>query len=252
MPALPTLALPAAVQQLLRRYVKDVTKLYGSSLDGLVMYGSAAGGEFLPGRSNINLLMVLQEPVFPKLQQYAPLHRTWKKEQIVVPLFLTEAELRASCELFPLEYLEMQEQHVVLVGRDPFLDLVIDTRLLSSQCEQELQGNMIRLRQRIIEGGATAEAMLMVLPYSLTAMLTGVRGVFRVLGRPRAASTDALLDQLQEVLGVDPKPFNDVLGMKRGIVSPGPAEAPRLCERYVAAMEALVREVKPRLKQVGS
>ena len=51
--------LPTEIRQTLRSFVADVSKLFGSSLDGVILYGSAARGEYLPGRSNLNLLMVL-------------------------------------------------------------------------------------------------------------------------------------------------------------------------------------------------
>jgi predicted nucleotidyltransferase len=40
--------LPEETQKLLRTYVKDVTKVYGSELEGIILYGSAVRGEFLP------------------------------------------------------------------------------------------------------------------------------------------------------------------------------------------------------------
>ena len=54
------LDIPSEVQQLLQRYVKETTALLGSQLEGIVLYGSAVRGEFLPGRSNINLLLWFQ------------------------------------------------------------------------------------------------------------------------------------------------------------------------------------------------
>lgn len=53
------LDIPTEVQELLKRYVKETTALLGSQLEGILLYGSAVGGEFLPGRSNLNLLLML-------------------------------------------------------------------------------------------------------------------------------------------------------------------------------------------------
>ncbi len=232
--------IPESVRETLRPYLAQAQALFGTALEAVILYGSAAGGEYLPGRSNINLLILLARQDTDLLKQYAALHKRWKKEQIVVPLFLTQAELRLSVELFPLEYLEIQEQHVLLAGRDPFPEIRIDGRNLRLQCEQELRGNLLRLRQRFVEGGASTEAITILLPLSLTALLPCLRGLLRAAGNPIGRSSEDVLKAVQQQWNVDCSAFQDVLSLKRGIIGPGPAEAPRLFDRYAATMQTLV------------
>lgn len=235
--------LPAEVRQTLRSYLKEVTALFGSALQGTILYGSAARGDFLPGRSNINVLLLLSPCEPSVLQQYARVHRRWSKEGIVVPLLLSEAEVQTSANLFPLEYLEIKEQHVLLAGRDPFPTLHVDQRNLSWQCEQEIHGNLVRLRQRYVEGGGKQEALTILLPLSLTALLPCFRGLLRLLGGPVPKGTEALLKELPSSLGFDSTVFQEVLKLKQGQISPGPIETPRLFERYVSSLQALVQRV---------
>ena len=108
-------------QKLLQTYVKEVKAAFGDQLEGLLLYGSAVRGEFIRGRSNLNILLLVSFCDSAVLKQYSLLHRRWSKEQVVVPLFLMEEELRRSAAVFPLEFLEIQEQHRVLDGRDPFI-----------------------------------------------------------------------------------------------------------------------------------
>ncbi len=235
--------IPESVRATLRPYLAQIQTLFGDTLEAVILYGSAAGGEYLPGKSNINLLILLAKQDAGLLAQYAALHKRWQKEQIVVPLFLTIGELKSSLDLFPLEYLEIQEQHVLLAGRDPFPELRIDLKNLRPQCEQELRGNLLRLRQRYVEGGASMEAITILLPLSLTALLPCLRGLLRAAGRPVERSADAVLKVVQQHWSVDCAAFHEVLNLKRGIISPGPAEAPRLFERYAATLQTLVEKV---------
>lgn len=238
--------IPETVRETLRPYLTQVQKLFGDALEAVILYGSAAGGEYLPGKSNINLLILLAKQDTELLKQYAALHKRWQKEQIVVPLFLTQAELKSSLELFPLEYLEIQEQHVLLAGRDPFPELrpklQIDGRNLRLQCEQELRGNLLRLRQRFVEGGASTEAITILLPLSFTALMPCLRGLLRAKERPVERSVDGVLQAVEKEFGIDTVAFQDVLNLKRGIVSPGPAAALRLFDRYSAALQALIEK----------
>jgi len=232
--------IPETVREPLPPYLAQVQKLFGDALEAVILYGSAAGGEYLPGKSNINLLIILTKQDTELLKQYAILHKRWQKEQIVVPLFLTQAELKSSLGLFPLEYLEIQDRHVLLAGRDPFPELRIDLKNLRTQCEQELRGNLLRLRQRFVEGGASTEAITILLPLSLTALLPCLRGLLRAKERPVERSADGVLQAVVKEFGVDTAAFQDVLNLKRGIISPGPAEAPRLFERYTSTLQSLI------------
>ena len=131
-------------QQLLRSFVKDVIKTYGTQLESVVLFGSAVRGEFLPGRSNINVLLFLTSYDVALLTRYTTLHARWSKEQIVVPLFLTREDLQSAASVFPLEYLDIQDSHRALWGQDPFVGFKVDTRYLAGEVVQGLRGNLLR------------------------------------------------------------------------------------------------------------
>ncbi|MDQ6733738.1 MAG: hypothetical protein M3Z35_06425 [Nitrospirota bacterium] len=235
--------LPEEVRQTLQLYVERITSLYGPSLHAVLLYGSAVRGDYLPGRSNLNLLVLVAKADVSLLQNYTKIHQRFKKEQIPVPLFLTEDELLGSASLFPLEYTDIAAFHHVLMGHDPFLDLVIDSEHLSVQCEQEVRGNLLRLRQRLVEGAATMEAMGILLPLSLTALLACLRALFRELRIPVPRTTDSMLSDLHSVLGIEAAGLQEVWNLKRGLISPGPAEFPRLFERYLSMLEAVAARI---------
>lgn len=241
--------LPLEVRQTLRAYLTEVTGIFGPTLEAVILYGSAARGDFLPGRSNLNLLLLLSAHNTEALERYGKVHRRWNREHIVVPLILTQEELQSSLELFPLEYLEIKEHHVLLAGRDPFPDLDVSTRNLRLECEQELRGNLLRLRQRFVEGAGKPEAAGMLLPLSLTSLLPCLRGLIRLLGYPVPGAAEALLNDLRARLGVDLTALQDVLNLKRGLMTPGPLEIPRLFERYVSAIQTLIEKVEELKKQ---
>ncbi|MBD0316410.1 MAG: hypothetical protein ICV75_06940 [Nitrospiraceae bacterium] len=241
--------LPEDIQQLLRRYVKDVAKVYGNELEGLLLYGSAVRQEFLPGRSNLNLLLFLSSYDGALLKQYAPLHARWAKEQIVVPLFLTKDDLQSAAAVFPLEYLDIHECHRVLWGQDPFVGLKVDTRYLAGEVLQGLRGNLLRVRQRFVEGGGTEEATTILLPLSITALLPVLRGVQRLLGRPVVSHGEPLLKDMESLCGTALPGLRDALLLKQGQISPGQKEVPRLMNRYLDSLGSLVQAVEMRIQQ---
>src|SRR3569623_717336 len=195
--------LPEEVRQTLHLYVEQMADLYGSSLRVMLLYGSAVRGDYLPGRSNLNVLVLAAKADVSLLQTYTKVHKRFKKEEIPVPLFLTEDELRGSASIFPLEYTDMAAFHHVLMGHDPFVGLSIDTAHLSVQCEREVRGNLLRVRQRLVEGSASMEAMGILLPLSLTALLACLRGLYRELRIPVSRATDHMLNDLPSAFGID-------------------------------------------------
>ena len=231
-------------QKLLQTYVKEVKAAFGDQLEGLLLYGSAVRGEFLQGRSNLNILLLVSSCDSAVLKQYSPLHRRWSKEQIVLPLFLTEEELRRSAAVFPLEFLEIQEQHRVLDGRDPFIGFHVTSDRLREAVVQGLTSHIVRLRQRYVEGGGSDEATAILLPLSIASTIPLLRGVQRLLGRPPLSHSDAVILDVGEQLKLDLQGLLDVWLLKRGQISPGPHEVPRLFDRYLQATILVARAVE--------
>jgi hypothetical protein len=81
------------------------------------------------------------------------------------------------------------------------------------------------------------EAMGILLPLSLTALLACLRAIFRELRIPVPRTTDSMLSDLSPALGLDAAVLQEVWNLKRGLISPGPAEFPRLFERYLSMLE---------------
>ncbi|WP_455241296.1 hypothetical protein [Petrachloros mirabilis] len=235
--------LPEEAQRLVHAYAKDVKAVFGEQLEGLLIYGSAVRGEFLPGRSNLNMLFVLSSYDAVTLKLYAPIHKRWSKEQVVVPLFLTDQELQSSSALFPLEFLEIQDYHRVLGGRDPFVGFHVDGGRLKDEVMQGLAGHLLRLRQRFAEGGGTNDAVTILLPLSITSLLPLLRGVQRLSGKPVMSQSDALIKDVADHFQIDLQGLTDALLLKRGQITPGPGEVPRLFDRYLHAASALTNSV---------
>jgi hypothetical protein len=242
--------LPEETQQLLRSYVKDVAQAYGNQLEGVLLYGSAVRGEFLPGRSNLNLLLFLSSYDVALLRKYNGLHKRWSKEQVVVPLFLTKADLQSAASVFPLEYQDIHDCHRLLWGQDPFVGFKVDSRHLAGEVLQGLRGNLLRVRQRFVEGGGTEEAVTILLPLSITALLPVLRGVQRLLGRPVLSHGESLLNDIEAQFRIDLAGLRDVFLLKRGQISPGQKEVPRLMDRYLEGLGRLVAAVEERIGQV--
>ena len=77
-----------------------------------------------------------------------------------------------------------------------------------------------------------------------------LRGVQRLLGRPALSHSDAVITDVAEQLKLDLQGLLDAWLLKRGQISPGPHEVPRLFDRYLQAATLLTRAVE-QLPQSG-
>jgi hypothetical protein len=231
--------LPDETQKLLQVYAKDVKTVFGEQLEGLLIYGSAVRGEYLPGRSNLNLLLVVNRADATTLKRYESVQKRWSNDGVITPLFLTEQEIRTYSTLFPLEFLEIQEYHRVLGGRDPFVGFHVDMGKVGDAVRHGLVGHVVRLRQRFAEANGANDAVPILLPLALTSTVPLLRGIQRLRGWPVLTQSDAVIKDVADRLQVDLQGFHDVLLLKRGIISPGPSEVPHLFDRYLVAATTL-------------
>lgn len=228
----------------LRGFLRSIKKQKHLEFEAILVYGSAAHGEFLQGYSNINVLVVLEQITEPILQRWSGIHKQWAREKIVAPLFLTHKDLQQSLDVFPLEFLDIKEWHILLEGHDPFPDLHVNATHLFLQCRQEVHANLLRARQCYVEGLARIEAIQTLLPLSLTSLLPCIRGLYRLLDRPSNMKSQEILEELQPTLGVDPSVFLEAWRLKRGLSTPGKHELPKLLERYLAGLGQLVDRIE--------
>jgi hypothetical protein len=67
----------------------DFRKVFGDDLVSISLYGSGAGSNYLPGKSDLNFLIVLSEQGIDNLDRAIDVVSKWKKKNVAIPLFMT-------------------------------------------------------------------------------------------------------------------------------------------------------------------
>ena len=109
---------------------------------------------------------------------------------------------------------------------------------------QELAGHVLRLRQRFVEAGGANDAVMILLPLAVTSIVPLLRGIQRMRGWPVLTQSDAVIKDLGDRLQMDLQGIHEALMLKRGIISPGPFEIPRVFDRYLNAATMLAEAVR--------
>jgi hypothetical protein len=152
----------------LARLVTSLREGHADDLQSVVLYGSAAAGDEVPGVSDVNLLILLREVTPAALRQARKALTVWPTQPPLSPLFLSPSELAASADVFPIEFLDMKERHRVLWGDDPLRDLIVAPADVRRQLEAELRGKWLRLRQAYLRDAGDAVSLRSLMRESLS------------------------------------------------------------------------------------
>ncbi len=214
-----------------------------NGLRSVVLYGSAAAGDFVEGASNYNVLVVVDRLTVAELDALSKPAVAWTRDGNHAPMLFTAAELAASADAFPIELLDIQQSHKVLLGDDPVANIVVRPENLRLQLEHELKGKLLTLRQRYLLTRGKPNAVLRLMSESLSTFLVLFRAALRLYQEKVPTKKLDALDELAARITVDPRPFRTIHGLKRGAPLPADTTPQALFSEYLAAIERIVDAV---------
>jgi predicted nucleotidyltransferase len=198
--------LPAQTRVRIETFAREARSQLGDDLISLVVYGSAVRGGLTP-HSDVDVLAVVRrdDAVFlARLHGAASLARAAARLDLRV---LHVDEIARAADVFPLFFDDVRTCHAVLVGVDPFKDLVIHDEHRRLRVEQELREARQGLRRLVIEHAADPPTMR----FELEALHKRIRGPLHallLLHKSHARSDlTAVLDVIGARLGVDTVPL---------------------------------------------
>jgi hypothetical protein len=142
------------IREPLRLFAEKLTAGLGGNLLSITVVGSSLTGDFKPGQSDINTVVVLTKETPSSLGAIAGLAKPMSKKKISAPLLMTPAYIERSLDVFGMEFLDFQLTHQTILGNDPFASLSFAKKDVRLQCERELKATLIRLRQGYIAAAA--------------------------------------------------------------------------------------------------
>lgn len=235
--------LPAEARRLLAPYLAEMLAIHGDNLVSILVYGSAARGDYLPGRSDINLLFVFQDITLPTLKQSLRAVARGRRQRIAAPLFLTREYMEQSSDVFPIEFLEFAAGRLAVHGPDPFDDLRLEQENLRLECEEQLKGQLVRLRQSYLETGLRARNLDTLLKQSLNALFPVFRALYRLAGQPVPADKEAVLNGLAADFGLDSAIFLEIWRDRRDNNRIGARHAEEALGIYIGELFRLAARV---------
>jgi len=206
-----TLKIPDKYKNILAQITESLKSAYNQELVSIILYGSAASGEFIDNRSNLDLLVILKDTDPDRLSSSAAI---FQKHKIINCLFFTEDYIARSSDIFPIEFLDMKDNYLVLYGKDVLKEISIDPRNLRFQCEQELKSKLIKLRQAYLLLGKDTLALRSLLLTSFTSVMHILRNALRIKGSTPPYPKEDVLKALEQEFKIRLDTWSKILQLK--------------------------------------
>ncbi len=199
------LSLPDMVAQHLAPWCDRARSALGEALVSLTLYGGLAKGEYVTGRSDVNLLLVLNRIDTDVLDRLTPLASQGVRDFGLALFVLTEQDVIRSADVFPTKFLDIQRHHRLLWGKPVVSQFTIAREHLRLRCEQEVRNLSLRLRQLYLLRSHYPEQLAPTLIDALSSFLVAMATAVELRTGQAPTSKQDTLKALPS-LGLDPAP----------------------------------------------
>ena len=235
------------MEKLLEQLNDKLLVAAGDNLKALVLFGSAARGEYHERHSDLNVLCLLGRA---KAEDIEALHEAavwWEQKKFPAPQIFTLDELRASADIFAIELLDMKTHHKMIYGEDFFHELEVPMQLHRLQVERELRTNWVKLRQGILLAPRKDQVLIRLMDASVSTFVTLFRHALVVLGQNPPAARREVVADIARLAGSSPEAFLTVLDVREGKRQPRETNAQSTLKEYLELIEQVTDEVDRRL-----
>ncbi len=231
------------------KLVQEMKAACGDKLKSVILYGSAAAGDYGAKNSDYNLLVVVEDMEQATLKAFSRSAITWAKAGNPAPLLFTEARLKQAGDVFPIELLDIKDCHKILFGINIVEDIDISTVNLRLQIEHELRGKLIQLRQGYLMVAGKQNKVVELMTQSLSTFLVLFRAALRLFEDDVPAKKIDALTKLTGHIEFDMDVFKNVQQIKSGDVKIKYVKAESLFGRYLNTIENVIDAVDAFIKK---
>ena len=239
---------PATVVAALKQLKLDLAQAAGTNLSGLILYGGLARGRVRPGKSDVNVVVLLNDASAESLTAIAPALRAAWRAAAVEPMVLTPLELEWAAEAFPTKFLDIKHHHIVLTGWDPFLMLEVARERIRLRIEQELRNLLLRLRRRYLAIGNDAATLAGALAQFARPFALQLEALLQYAGKnvPAEDRSAAIFEAAAAAFGLEREPLGRLAELRQNGSATGDVLA-----LYGSVLKAVARaaEIASQMKE---
>jgi predicted nucleotidyltransferase len=199
----------------LTELVKRLKEFAATNLECVILFGSAARGDFREGHSDLNVVCILKSLSVEELGRLACVVKWWCVDQNEPePLFFTHEELRQAADVFAIEILDMKQGRRVLYGEDLVANIEVPMNLHRLQIERDLRTVLLKLRQHYLRAPGNSHELAPVLRKSFSGVLTLLRHTLIAFGETPLVHAKEIVARTATLTGADSSAFAPLLHLR--------------------------------------
>ncbi|HET9994565.1 MAG TPA: nucleotidyltransferase domain-containing protein [Candidatus Acidoferrum sp.] len=204
-----------ATETKLTELVNRLKEFASGNLECVILFGSAARGDFRQGHSDLNVVCILRSLTVEELGRLAGVVKWWCVEQKEpAPLFFTHEDLREAAEVFAIETLDMKHGRRVLYGKDVVAEIEVPMNLHRVQIEHDLQTILLKLRQHYLRAPGDAKELTPILKKSFSGVLTLLRHIVIAFGEEPPVGAHNIVGRAAALMGCSSTAFDTMLKLR--------------------------------------
>lgn len=231
--------LDAQLRKILQPYLNKLLEIHQNNIVSIFVCGNATGTDYVYKVSNVNLFIVLERLEFQDLQKSLKVVSGGISKKIAAPLLLTRRHMETSTDVFPVEFLEMKENHLLLFGEDILESLEVNSENIRLFCEEQIKGKLIRIRQAYLEIGLKRKGIEALLKESLASLTPVFRNLLRLKGKTPPIRNEEVYQQLCAEFDLDKDVFLAILHDSKNDEKIGAQDVEVFFERYINQIQKL-------------
>jgi hypothetical protein len=222
---------------------EDLIKGAGSNLAGLILYGGLARGRYRPGKSDVNVVVLLNDASAAALAAIGPALRIARRSAGVAPMILTPAEVAPTAVVFPTKLLDIKDHHIVLHGTNPFTTLEVPREQIRLRVVQQLRNMVMQLRVRFLAALDDREMQAALLANTARPIAVELTALLRLAGKTLADDrTAAVFQAAAAAFGADGATLARLAALRQG--EPVGDDLPALFTRLTATLAGLIERAE--------
>lgn len=190
--AIEKLDAPSEIRAAIKKLCEDLAREAAANLKGLTLYGGLARGRYRPGKSDINLVVLLGDTSTESLARVAPVLRAAWRAVRVEPFIIKSSEVPRLAETFPTKLIDIQDHHIVLMGEDPFAAIEVSREQVRLRIEQGLTNLALRLRRRYVSIFDDPHSIAATLAETAVSLKVELAAMLRLAGKPEPSEPTAM------------------------------------------------------------
>lgn len=229
--------IPDKPQDIFVPLTEDYKKVFGKDLVSLIIYGSAAAGFYVKGKSDINLLVILTPEASHRLEDLLDTVKQWNNRGVTVPWVMTKEFIEKSLDCYPIEFLNMQNSHITIYGEDVLEKIKFKPEDLRLQIEKELKGKLILLRQGYLETQGNSRELKKLISRSLMAFVSIFKALIYLKQGSAPQKRRDTIRELAKYFTFDADVFLTCVAIKEGVDKLSGEEITGVFKKYLREVE---------------